>query len=137
MPRMKCPCGKVFDEDDGDVKKCTSCSRKAESFQPYKEGTCVECDEQDDDKCDRLHCSNCCWCDDYISDYDDDREDRFEFDDDFADPGGNSALRAETPDNPRDRPCPTCGDEDVLTREDVMRGYQCDSCANAAERGGY
>ena len=26
----------------------------------------------------------------------------------FADPGGRSALRAETPDNPRDQPCPTC-----------------------------
>ena len=53
----------------------------------------------------------------------------------FADPGGNSALRAETPDNPRDRPCPTCGRENVLTRLDVQLGYQCDRCADAAERG--
>jgi len=56
----------------------------------------------------------------------------------FADPGGRSALRAATRDNPRDRPCPTCGRENVLTRIDVQRGYQCDHCADAAEgRGGY
>lgn len=53
----------------------------------------------------------------------------------FANPGGNSALRAATPDNPRDRPCPTCGRENVLTRIDVQRGYQCDGCADALERG--
>jgi hypothetical protein len=52
---------------------------------------------------------------------------------DFADPGGRSALRASSRSNPRDRPCPTCGREDVLTREDVRLGYQCDSCADAAE----
>lgn len=51
----------------------------------------------------------------------------------FASPG--SALRAATPDNPRDQPCPTCGADDVLTGLDVARGYQCDRCADAAERG--
>lgn len=56
----------------------------------------------------------------------------------FADPGGRSALRAATRDNPRDRPCPTCGRENVLTRLDVRAGYQCDRCADAAEGiGGY
>ena len=56
----------------------------------------------------------------------------------FADPGGNSALRAATRDNPRDKPCPTCGRENVLTRLDVRTGYQCDACADADEgRGGY
>lgn len=55
----------------------------------------------------------------------------------FADPGGNSALRAATRDNPRDCPCPTCGRENVLTRIDRQRGYQCDRCADEAERGGY
>lgn len=56
----------------------------------------------------------------------------------FADPGGRSALRAATRDNPRDQPCPTCGAPNRLTRIDVARGYQCDSCADAAEgRGGY
>lgn len=53
----------------------------------------------------------------------------------FADPGGNSALRAATRDNPRDRPCPTCGRENVLTRIDVQNRYQCDRCADQCERG--
>lgn len=53
----------------------------------------------------------------------------------FADPGGRSALRAETPDNPRDQPCPNCGRENVLTRIDVTRRYQCDVCADNSERG--
>jgi hypothetical protein len=53
----------------------------------------------------------------------------------FADPGGVSALRAATPNNPRNLPCPTCGRENMLTPIDVHRGYQCDICANEAERG--
>ncbi len=56
-------------------------------------------------------------------------------DDDFADPGGASALRAATKDNPRIHPCPTCGVEDRLTPKDVALGYQCDPCANRAEMG--
>jgi hypothetical protein len=52
---------------------------------------------------------------------------------DFADPGGRSALRAETPSNPRNLPCPTCGAENVLTPADVAHGYQCDRCADRAE----
>lgn len=73
--------------------------------------------------------------------YDEDDFDRFGDDEDlidgvgFADPGGNSALRAATKDNPRDQTCPTCNYPNVLTRIDVQRGYQCDSCATAAERG--
>jgi hypothetical protein len=55
----------------------------------------------------------------------------------FADPGGRSALRAETEDNPRNLPCPTCGTENVLTPADRAAGYQCDSCADQAEGGGY
>jgi hypothetical protein len=51
----------------------------------------------------------------------------------FAEPGGNSALRAETPNNPRNQPCPTCGEPDRLTPIDVARGYQCDGCAARAE----
>ena len=39
--------------------------------------------------------------------------------------GGNSALRAETEDNPRNLPCPTCGRENMLTSIDVSYGYQC------------
>lgn len=54
----------------------------------------------------------------------------------FADPGGNSALRAATRSNPRNLPCPTCGEPNRLTPADRARGYQCDACADAAE-GGY
>lgn len=52
---------------------------------------------------------------------------------DFASPGGRSALRAATPENPRDRPCPTCGEPNRLTPRDVAHGYQCDTCADSAE----
>jgi hypothetical protein len=68
----------------------------------------------------------------------DDDED-YDFDDefhiDFADPGGTSALRAETPTNPRNLPCPNCGEPNRLTPADRALGYQCDSCADRAERG--
>lgn len=55
----------------------------------------------------------------------------------FADPGGNSALRAATPTNPRNLPCPNCKRENMLTPKDRSLGYQCDICADVAERGGY
>ena len=55
----------------------------------------------------------------------------------FMDPGGRSALRAETRGNPRIFPCPDCGSENALTRIDVERGYHCDQCADAAEGYGY
>lgn len=64
-----------------------------------------------------------------LKDYDDCSE--------FADPGGNSALRAASQHNPRNLPCPTCKAPDRLTPADVDRGYQCDSCADAVERGGW
>ena len=74
--------------------------------------------------------------------YDDRRHDPECFGDDidgvrFADPGGQSALRAATDDNPRNLPCPSCGCADRLTPIDVARGYQCDPCADQAERGGF
>jgi hypothetical protein len=53
----------------------------------------------------------------------------------FADPGGNSALRAATKKNPRNKPCPNCGAKNRLTPADVRLGYQCDECADRAERG--
>lgn len=68
---------------------------------------------------------------DYEYDDDNDEYDRL----DFAEPGGSSALRAATADNPRNLPCPTCKWPNRLTPRDVARGYQCDSCANAAETG--
>lgn len=54
---------------------------------------------------------------------------------DFADPGGGSALRAATADNPRNLPCPNCKAPNRLTPADRARGYQCDTCADRAERG--
>lgn len=51
----------------------------------------------------------------------------------FQNPGGVSALRAASPRNPRNRPCPTCKRKNRLTPADVARGYQCDSCARAEE----
>jgi hypothetical protein len=55
----------------------------------------------------------------------------------FADPGGTSALRAASKKNPRNLPCPTCGEPNRLTPADKARGYQCDACADRAERGGF
>ena len=63
-------------------------------------------------------------------DLDDDRSD-------FADPFGNSALRAATKNNPRNLPCPDCGKENVLTPKDRNLGYCCDHCADRKESGGW
>lgn len=60
-------------------------------------------------------------------DYDQDPD----YDPEFADPGGRSALRA----GKRDRPCPTCRQPNRLTAKDVALHYQCDTCADKAERG--
>lgn len=63
------------------------------------------------------------------------RGNEFEYDCDFAEPGGRSALRRETIDNPRNLPCPDCGNEDRLTPKDVALGYCCDQCADRNESG--
>jgi hypothetical protein len=80
-----------------------------------------------------------CDCDDFYEESDEfcDEDDDEELIDGvgFADPGGASALRAATEDNPRNRPCPTCGVENRLTPIDVARGYQCNSCSEAEEFG--
>ncbi len=55
----------------------------------------------------------------------------------FQDPGGNSALRAESKRNPRNLPCPTCHESNRLTPADVRKHYQCDQCADLAEGVGY
>lgn len=78
--------------------------------------------------------------DEYYESESGDFEDEYEDEDlidgvGFADPGGRSSLRAETSSNPRNLPCPTCGVENRLTPKDVARGYQCNSCADKAERG--
>lgn len=62
-------------------------------------------------------------------DYDDDRSD-------FAEPGGRSALRAAGKGNPRNLPCPTCGEKNRLTPKDRALGYQCNDCADGDEGGG-
>jgi DNA-directed RNA polymerase subunit RPC12/RpoP len=64
--------------------------------------------------------------------YDDDDDDD-EFRIDFADPGGTSALRA----GKREYNCPNCNAPFSLTAADVAAGYQCDACADRAERGDY
>ena len=63
------------------------------------------------------------------------KQDPDDFDLDFADPGGNSALRAASRFNPRNIACPTCGRKNMLTPKDQDLGYQCDFCADAAESG--
>lgn len=78
---------------------------------------------------------------DDFDDYEDNREmddveaDLYESELSFAEPGGNSALRAASASNPRNLPCPNCGTPDVLTPADRARGYQCNRCADQAERG--
>ena len=52
----------------------------------------------------------------------------------FQDPGGKSSLRAATLTNPRNLPCPTCKEPNKLTPADRAAGYQCDGCADRAER---
>ena len=112
--------------------------------------TCCECGETLEDGEDmyvatgansETYCEGCHddMCEDECYDDRDCDEDDYLIDGvGFADPGGRSALRAETEDNPRDQDCPTCGAEKVLTRIDRQRGYQCDSCADRAEgHGGY
>lgn len=65
------------------------------------------------------------------------RDSFYDLDDygDFQNPGGVSALRRETADNPRNLPCSTCGEPDRLTPKDVEQGYQCDWCAEQDEIG--
>ena len=53
----------------------------------------------------------------------------------FADPNGKSSLRAANENNPRNLPCPTCGQPDRLTPADKRAGYQCDECADMQEFG--
>lgn len=58
-----------------------------------------------------------------------------DFDCNFADPGGRSALRAASKRNPRNLPCPQCHTPNVLTPADRAHGYVCNRCADAAEGG--
>lgn len=67
--------------------------------------------------------------------YDDPMFDDIRDREEFADPGGRSALRAASKKNPRNLPCPTCGAKNVLTPAHRARGYQCNRCADRDERG--
>ena len=72
--------------------------------------------------------------DDYEFDFDEELELAFgDFDEDFQEPGGRSALRRATESNPRNCSCPTCKQPNKLTPRDVALGYQCDDCADRAE----
>lgn len=55
----------------------------------------------------------------------------------FAEPGGRSALRRAHAGNRRNLPCPTCRTPNKLTPADRALGYQCNACADHAERGDY
>ena len=107
---------------------------------------CDECDSPMSEECSNyIADDDLTLCDGCYNDYLDDGEMDCEYDRDdlidgvgFADPGGHSSLRAETVNNPRNRPCPSCHAANVLTPADVRAGYQCNRCADIAEgRGGY
>jgi len=121
-----------WDKACGD-EQCEGCDATLEEGEDmYVQGDSVYCEGCNEDR-----------LDDEAGEWDEldymDREGDYPIDGvGFADPGGHSALRAATPNNPRDCDCPTCGAEDVLTRIDRQRGYQCDRCADRAEgRSGY
>ncbi len=64
----------------------------------------------------------------------DEDEDGYEIDGvGFEEPGGESALRRATPQNPRNLACPTCGEPDRLTPLDASASYQCNACAERDE----
>jgi hypothetical protein len=67
--------------------------------------------------------------------YDEWEDEEYERIERFADPYGDSALYAADEDNPRNLPCTNCGWPNRLTPKDVAQGYQCNSCAEALERG--
>lgn len=63
--------------------------------------------------------------------------DQYDYEDEIHFASEGSALRAATKHNPRNLPCPTCGEKNRLTPADRALGYQCDACADQLERGGY
>lgn len=111
---------------DGEHSLCEGCDEVIHQNEVFK-----------DPDAERFFCSEDCW-----REWDDERrgeehEARYDLDDDdrsmFADPGGRSALRAETVTNPRNLACPSCGEANVLTPADRAHRYQCDTCADRAE----
>lgn len=117
----ECGSGYWIDEDQYCCPECDS-----EEFTQMKKYSCNHCGAEvhGDAYCDR--------CGNRINyDYDNLQVDSMH----FADPGGNSALRAATPSNPRIFPCPDCGQPDRLTPSDKEKDYCCDTCADIKERG--
>ena len=102
-----------------------------------RDGVCPEHGEYEKDAPD----SPCPSCEDNPPDPEDDDNDCSWPDDEddrsmFAEPGGTSALRAASPSNPRNLPCPNCGEPNRLTPADRALSYQCNTCADKAERVG-
>jgi hypothetical protein len=120
-------CGFEFDTADG--HECPECGSEDCSERGPKTVACSHCGAGASGE---AHCQRCGARIHY--DYDN-------LDDsplaDFAQPGGNSALRAASARNPRIFPCPDCETPDVLTAADKALGYCCDRCADRKERGGY
>ena len=113
------PYNQVDPDDELDNEGDESLRRNPDEFDEDREDFDAHADQDTFDDCPPYRGG--------FHDYDD--GDRSE----FADPGGRSALRRATRDNPRDRPCPTCGRDNMLTPKDVALGYQCDICADVAE----
>ncbi len=106
-----------------------------DDLEPNEDTDPEECPECGEELTNSHKCDNCGWEDEDMTPSGDDEEDLIDGVG-FADPGGKSALRAATKDNPRNLPCPTCERPNKLTPADVARGYQCDDCAERDERGG-
>jgi len=87
---------------------------------------CHDCDEPIDN----------CQCEvDYGDPHDDYNDYEGEFDSNRFASKGSALHAADDYDNPREHECPTCQRPNKLTLRDVQAGYQCDGCADRAERG--
>ena len=108
-----------------DKDLCSACENKEQKL-------CASCETEifsDSDFC------KACEDQEFIDEQDYDFDEEEYFRNEFQDPGGNSALRRATPDNPRNQPCPTCKQPNRLTPKDVALRYQCNQCADRDERG--
>jgi len=114
--------------------QCVGCERE---FTDDLYCCCDDAAEQDGPGHENGYCKECCpqHGTDPVMDEDEFEDFLVEDDEDdeimFADPGGESALRAGV----REFPCPNCLEPNRLTAEDVRLGYQCDRCSDQQERG--
>jgi len=114
-------CDAGYSSEDSECPECG-----CEDFGDTRKFLCSHCNAE---ACGDAYCNRCGNRINY--DYDNLQKDSM----DFANPGGNSALRAATPNNPRIFPCPDCGEPDKLTPSDRAHSYCCDECADHKERG--